>query len=219
MVFDPFWQEIILATLQVMLPLVPSWVMYRSFGRQNFTKWGGVNKSIQLGGPIAAYFVIMITLMRFMGDVNPDLLNYIEKQQSTQQAYVGEWLVQARTVVSSGIEGEVPAVTTNKGKAYIRQHGYHLNINGVWQDVGGNIIGSWSADDLVVSDSKLIFLWQLETHDSIVGTLTGVGVLMATNTPEEQIFELRGYWGVLGGNQRGTIFWVRDLDILGEDDA
>ena len=204
-----FWQEIILLCLTVLLPITPSWVMYKQFGKQNFSKYTGVNKSVQLGGPIAAYFAIMMSVFYFTADLDPDLINWINLQQEQNSKFVGEWVMVSR--IDDPETGESKSV---QGKAYVRLNSLspcdNLIINGVWQDENGDIVGSWSADQLLANDKKLVFLWNVSTA---VDQITGVGYLNTTYDRNSNLVELRGNWGAIGRTQHGMVLWVRDRTL------
>jgi hypothetical protein len=61
---DPFEQEkrfLFVHAATLLVPLIPVVLLYWMFSQQNFSKLDLVNQGIQLGGPIAAYYILYRT--------------------------------------------------------------------------------------------------------------------------------------------------------------
>jgi hypothetical protein len=198
-----FWEELIILCIMVIIPVLPAWIMYKQFGGQNFSRYQGLNRSVQLGGPIAAYFIIMITIFSFEYNTNMELVNTMRDCNKIQQEYVGNW------VAVSMHKDETGEVLVTNGKVFIRWENSKLIINGTYGSDGEDI-GSWSADELIANEEKLIFIWQVATLDETVGYVTGVGILMVTKKKKKKVVELRGNWGVIGAPVSGGMVLVRE---------
>jgi len=190
--------------------MLPSVIMYKMFGTMNLSKYKGVNKGMQLGGPIAAYFIIMLTIFHYTNKIDSDLVAYMDRQQEIHADYTGTW------VTVSQYKDEEGVAQQGKGKAYIKHDrlGYRLIMNGVYLNEQGLTAGSWEADDVLVNRQKLVFLWSINSLDPDAGMLAGVGKLRTTYDTVGNLIEMRGNWGMIGKPTSGSMLWVRDTNVF-----
>lgn len=85
-----------------LVPLIPAIVLYWAFGTENIAGYVSRVRGIKLGGPVAAYFIIMITGFAVLHDQfeieDPEFReitrNYRE-HQTTSSALEGNWYFEA----------------------------------------------------------------------------------------------------------------------------
>ena len=84
-----------------------------------------------------------------------------------------------------------------------------LTITGHWYDKDGNPYGDWSANEIILTERKLIFVYSVPAQHGRAPLYGLTNLDIVTDIKLKKTCSLNGFWGVLGLNLHGTTKWVK----------
>lgn len=201
------FRRLIVLTFIVILPLIPSVLLYHLFGDSSFASF--MSTGIHLGGPIAAYFIIFLAVIKLFKVIQPDEINkIIEKEKRNKkimEIISGNWDFDANFQDENGAPKMVQGTASLNPDSIDGK----LNITGNWKDESGNPIGNWDADEIILTDHDLIYHYSVPAIGDKPSS-TGVSKLIFNyDDKRKKILSMNGNWGVLGRDYNGTMTWKR----------
>lgn len=172
-----------------LVSLAAATLLYFLFGRLNTAgyEWVG-NKEVQLGGPIAAFVIVLATCPFIYNQIN----NSLEKRLKN---IVGTWEIESE---SSKQKRKAHSETT------IELVNEELHVSGgTFFDVDANgikgaAIGVWDTDMAISDGHKLTYLYNLRDNLSSSSAWRGIAELTLQGDMNNQT--LVGRWQIIGGN-------------------
>jgi len=170
----------------VLLALLPAVLFYYLFGELNKAgvEWSG--KSVQLGGPVAAFFAILWFLGNMFRKMSPP--NSLQKHL---EGLAGAWAIESESQASRRQARSTTVMKIENGALRIE--------GGVFREVAnegdeGKSIGDWNTEIAVFDGYRLLYVYNLS--DSQLEQWKGV-VRASLNTIEKTpTFD--GTWQVFG---------------------
>lgn len=189
---------VVIAAL-VIISIIPAILLYYLFGELNAAgvQWAG--KQVQLGGPVAAFFAVLLFCSRLYSTLSaPSLL------QKQLQNLAGTWTIEATSHGPSRRKAQSSTVMTSDGST--------LSIKGgTFRDPpsqGGAVIGDWSAEIAVFDGYNLLYVYNLLDNKSEAWK----GVVRAALGTKARTPTFDGTWQVFGKEvHTGEIHMAKQL--------
>lgn len=197
-------ESLINLTVIIFLPLMPAVILYGLFGHLNKarTETEKLGQKFTLGGPIAAYFVILTTCYGFIAHQDNMAQeswyqNIIEKE-SLIEKIIGDWQAVATYQDAEGIEKtSTSRISINKGR-------FGLYIQGQF----GPNNSHWKSRQVFLDENQLSYVFYVPTQPG--QSTIGITVLDYTLNPtNNEINEMFGDWGVIASKICGKAKFTR----------
>ena len=196
------FQRIISLIAIFTIPAIPSCIIYYLFKDMNFAHtW---TKNVSLGGPIAAYVVLLSASYRyFIKMAISDEAIDRKMRKRMHKLLAGDWNFDATVITGENEKkamGNVRIGTDPNGE---------LLITGCWFDDEGNRYGEWTADEIILNERKLIIIYTVPAQHKRA-PLTGLTKLdIVFDEKNKKIESLKGFYGVLGLPYHGISSWTK----------
>lgn len=196
-------------TAVLLVPLIPAVILYLLFETDNFAAYQDEIPGIELGGPIAAYFILMIAgdrIFRGLFDIqeqDPELEEIISNYRDYENVATelqGEW--EFTTAFRQSPEAEQEET---RGNTRVQKSRYRLRMDGDWLDENGNLQGQWWAKQVFLDEQELVYLFNVPDRDNPGSQLNGLGRVAIQRDSNGHVAKLQGTWNVLGRPARGDI--------------
>lgn len=198
-----FWERLGAIFGILVLPLVPACLIYYLFGNSSAAStWG---EFFTLGGPIAAYFVIMCTAFGIFRNIStPEETSKLKLRTRMHKLLIGQWTCESKVHSAEGdrdVSGCAVISVASDGE---------ISISGHWFNQNNEPTGVWSADEIILTERKLVVVYSVPTVTGARGAFIGlINLNFVYANASHTVAQLKGYWGVLGQNIYGTTAWDR----------
>lgn len=173
----------------VLFALVPAVLLYYLFGvlNQAGVEWSG--KSVQLGGPVAAFFAVLWFISNMYFKISPP--NPLEKQL---KSLVGNWIIESDSYESGRKAYSTAVMKVENGSLHIE--GGVFREEAIKGEKEGKVIGDWGSEIAVFDGNHLLYLYTLTDRKAVQSTWKGV--VRASLSVSEGVPSFVGIWQVFG---------------------
>jgi hypothetical protein len=180
----------------VVLSLVPATMIYWLFGALSSANVAWASDKVKLGGPIAAFFAILLLLYRMYSR----LMTTESRDSDLAQPFVGRWRATSHSNVSGrDATSDIDAVLTGDGM---------LALSGNFRDQDGKDIGDWDSKEVFCTPSRVAFRYVI-TDKGAAEDNTNIAfctLRIAARNKSGRPTRLSGTWDVIGPRHHdGTI--------------
>jgi len=198
--------KIIVLSAIIILPLLPSVIIYKLFGQLNKARSTGKKYGIAftLGGPIAAYFIIFVTAFYFYQNIPNELEPLsleLQKKESIAKKVIGTWDANCVYILPDGSKmAATSEISITKGE-------FDIYVNGVYKT--GEFKGHWKARKVFLDHKQLSYVFDVPAATPGRSAL-GLAVLdFVEDSKKEKVTQMIGNFGVIGSNITGQAEFKR----------
>ncbi len=178
----------------VALSLLPAVLIYWLFGILSSAEVAWASDKVKLGGPIAAFFAILLLLYGFYSR----LMGTPTRESDVAQPFVGRWLAKSSSNASGRTAtSDVDAQLTDGGR---------LALSGNLRDQSGKVIGAWDTKEVFCTPTSLAYRYVITDRVSGNTTIAFCTLRIQERDKSTRPTRLSGDWDVIGPKHHdGTV--------------
>jgi hypothetical protein len=192
------YNKVVIFAVVFLLPMVPTIVLYYFFTKENYAKY--LSKKVQLGGPIAAYVILIgLSFYYFANITDPEMQQIVEDfiaKEKVIQNVRGTW---DYTTIIKDLKREYSGtcVLSKRDKGLIMEGETEYFIT----------------QPMLINHRGMELTYFFRAGNDFEKQAMGMGILRLKKTKgQERIDKMTGCWGVTGEQICGEVTFLRRRD-------
>lgn len=187
---------IIIWVILTLVPMCPTWVMHRFL--ESTAVYQKSHGGIKLGGAIAAYFILLTTGALMYHNLIGNQPTTHDPFTNLRQEITGTWWC-GGTIVDSQNEDLIDTEFEDSYMSVSVTSLGHITMSGFTNGL------SWNADEVILTDNKLVYLFEVP-----VRSISGSTFMRFARDMEQNIVAMHGQWAINGARGKGTVVCEAD---------
>ena len=175
----------------VLIALIPAISLYILFADMNRAEAAWLNNTMQLGGPVAAFFIILYFLSQLLQKLEHQRHDRDNPQLKKLQELEGDWKIDSSSATSG--KAAISSTKLSMANGRLSLSGGTFTMSGENAEATG--VGDWTCELAVSDGERLAYIYRFTEHGDNPGVWQGIADVRRV---QGNALVFKGTWQVFG---------------------